>query len=110
MKLKPLHDWTLVRPSRPIEKTAGGIFIPEAAKEEPQEGEVLDIGKGCFKEKKDKKGKVIEKTFVKTTVRPGDRVLYEKYSAVRIPMGSEELVMVREENVLGWLNESNRSE
>lgn len=101
MKIKPLQDWAVIRPSEPNEKTAGGIVIPDVAKEKPQEGEVLAIGEGRFKEKKDKKGKVIEKTFVKTVLKPGDRVLYEKYGVRRIPLEGEEFTMVREEDVLG---------
>jgi len=101
MKVKPLQDWAVIKPREPEEKTAGGIVIPDVAKERPQEGKVLAIGEGRFKEKKDKKGKVIEKTFVKTVLKPGDRVMYEKYGARRITLEGEEIVMVREEEVLG---------
>jgi len=103
MKIKPLHDWAVVRPKDAEEKTAGGIFVPDTAKEKPSEGEVLAIGTGKFVEEKDKKGKVKEKKFVNTVLKPGDHVLYEKYSATKVGVNDEELVMVREEDVLGLL-------
>jgi chaperonin GroES len=106
MKIRPLQDWAVIRPNLPLEKTAAGIVIPDVAKEKPQEGKVLAIGEGRFVEKKDKKGNVIEKKFVKTSLKPGDRVLFERYSAVKVPesaSGGEEMVMVREEDVLGYL-------
>ncbi len=103
MNVRPLHDWAVIRPSEAQELSTGGIIIPDAAKKKPEEGEVLAIGEGKFKEKRDKKGKIIEKTFIKTTLRPGDRVLYEKYSATEVPVEGEEVVMVREEDVLGML-------
>ena len=103
MKLRPLQDWTLIRPSIAAEKSTGGIYIPDAAQEKPQQGEVLAIGEGRFKEERDKKGKVKEKTFIKTMLKPGDRVFYEKYSGTKIEMDHEELVMVREEDVLGYI-------
>jgi len=103
MKIKPLQDWAVIRPSKAQEKSAGGIIIPDVAAKKPQEGEVVSIGEGRMKEKKDKKGKVLEKEFEKTTLKPGDRVLYEKYAAVEIPGEGEDLLMVREEDVLGLL-------
>ena len=103
MKIKPLHDWAVVRPKDAEEKTSGGIFVPDTAKEKPSEGEVLAIGTGKFVEEKDKKGKVKEKKFVNTVLKPGDHVLYEKYSATKVSINNEELVMVREEDVLGLL-------
>lgn len=101
MKLKPLSNWTLIRPSAAIERTAAGIYIPEVAKERPVEGEVLAIGEGRWEEEKDAKGKVKEKKFVKTSVAPGARVMYEKYAASKVEIDGEELVLVREENILG---------
>ena len=103
MKIKPLHDWAVIRPKEAEERTAGGIVIPDTAKEKPSEGEVLAIGTGKFVEEKDKKGKVKEKKFVKTVLKPGDHILYEKYSGTKIGVNNEELVMVREEDVLGLL-------
>jgi len=103
MNIKPLHDWALIRPKEAEEMTAGGIVIPDTAKEKPSEGEVLAIGTGKFVEEKDKKGKLKEKKFVKTVLKPGDHVLYEKYSATKVGLNDEEMVMVREEDVLGLL-------
>ena len=102
MKVRPLHDWVVIRPGKSQDRTAGGIVIPEVAKERPQEGEVVAVGEGRF-EKKDEKGKVKEqeKKFIKTTLKPGDRIVYEKYSTRKIEVNGEELVMVREEDVLG---------
>jgi len=103
MKVKPLHDWAVIRPKEAAERTAGGIVIPDTAKEKPAEGEVLAIGTGKFVEEKDKKGKIIEKKFVQTTLKPGDHVLYEKYAATKVDINNEDMVMVREENILGLL-------
>ena len=102
MKVKPLHDWVVIRPGKSHDRTAGGLIIPDVAKEKPQEGEVLAVGEGRF-EKKDEKGKVKEqeRKFIKTTLKPGDRVAYEKYSTRKIEVNGEDLVMVREEDVLG---------
>lgn len=104
MSIKPLQDWVLIQPSEANERSAGGIFIPAVAQESQQEGEVIAVGEGKFVEKKDKKGKVIEKKFVKTTLRIGDKILYEKYAGRKIKVNSEEWIMVREEDVLGYLS------
>ncbi len=110
MKIRPLHDWAVVRQSAGEEKTAGGLYIPDTAKEKPQEGEVVAIGDGRWKEKdedtyksRSKKKSTDEKIFVKTTLKPGDRILYEKYAGSKVTVNDEEMVMVREENVLGIL-------
>jgi len=103
MKLRPLNDWALIRPRSEAEKTTGGIIIPDVAKEKPQEGEVLSIGGGRFKEEEDQKGKVTDRKFVPTVVKPGDRVLYEKYGVTKVEIDGEELVLVREENILGYV-------
>ena len=108
MKIRPLHDWAVVRQSESDEKTAGGLYIPDTAKEKPQQGEVVAIGEGRYKYKdedglrgaKAKKGSE-EKIFVKTTLKPGDRILYERYAGSKVTVNGEEFVMVREENVLG---------
>jgi len=64
---------------------------------------VLAIGQGRYKEEEDKKGKVTERKFVPTVVKPGDRVLYEKYGVTKIDLDGEELVMIREDSILGWV-------
>jgi chaperonin GroES len=101
MKLTPLHDWVLIRTGEPSEKSAGGIIIPDSAQENPDEGEVLAVGTGRFVEDKDSKEKIKKKTFVKTTLTPGEHVLYKKYAAREVEGENEEWVLVREEDVLG---------
>ncbi len=103
MKIRPLHDWVVIRPGKSQDRTAGGIVIPDVAKEKPQEGEVLAVGEGRFEKEKDErdKSKGKEGKFIKTVLKPGDRVMYEKYSARKVEVNGEELVMVREEEVLG---------
>jgi chaperonin GroES len=108
MGLKPLHDWALIRPAAAEDRTAGGIIIPETAKGKPQEGVILAIGQGRYTEPDEpgvRKGNKSsqEKIFVKTTLKPGDRVIYEKYAGRNIEMDGEELILVREEDVLGQM-------
>ena len=103
MKIKPLHDWVLIRTGGPSEKSAGGIIIPDAAQEKPEKGEVLAVGAGRFVEDKDSKEKVKKKKFVKTTLKPGEHILYDKYAAREVEGDDKELVLVREEDVLGYL-------
>jgi len=102
MKLQPLHDWVLIRTGEPSGKSAGGIVIPDTAQEKPEEGEVLAVGAGRFVEDKDSKEKVKNKTFVKTTLVPGEHILYKKYAAREVEGDDEQLVLVREEDVLGY--------
>ena len=103
MKIKPLQDWVLVRTKEASDKSVGGIVIPDVAKEKPEEGEVIAVGEGRFVEEKDSKEKVKKKNFVKTTVKPGEHILYAKYAAREVEGDDEELVLVREEDVLGYL-------
>ncbi len=103
MKLQPLHDWVLIRTGEPREKSAGGIIIPDSAQEKAEEGEVLSVGAGRFVEDKDSKDKVKKKTFVKTTLKPGERILYDKHTAREVEGDDKALVLVREEDVLGYL-------
>lgn len=110
MKIRPLHDWAVIKQSSSEERTAGGLYIPDTAKEKPQQGEVIAIGEGRWKFKDEdtfrsgKKKNSEEKIFVKTTLKPGDKILYEKYAGSKVTINGEELVMVREENVLGILD------
>lgn len=104
MKVKPLQDWAVIKPKEAEDKTRGGIIIPESAKGQSQEGKVIAIGEGRFKEKRDKKGDVTERKFVKTVVKPGDRIMYDKIGATEITVDGEEIVLVREEDILGWLS------
>jgi chaperonin GroES len=104
MKLQPLHDWVLIRTGERKEKSAGGIVIPGTAQEKPEEGEVVAVGAGRLVEDKDSKEKVKTKTFVKTTVQPGEHILYRQYAAREVEGDDHTLVLVREEDVLGYLH------
>jgi chaperonin GroES len=95
----PLHDRVLLRRLEEQETTQGGIIIPDTAKDKPQEGEVLTVGKGKIKED----GKVIP-----LEVKPGDRVLFGKYSGTDINIGGEEYLIMREEEVLGITGKSSK--
>jgi len=88
----PLHDRILVRRVEEIETARGGIIVPDSAKEKPREGEVIFVGKG----KKNGEGKVLP-----LDVKAGDRVLFGKYSGTEIKIDGEELLIMREEEVLG---------
>jgi chaperonin GroES len=103
MRVKPLQDWVVVQPDEEEEKSAGGIVIPDAAKEQRESGKVVAAGEGRFVEEKDSKGKIKEKKFMKTTLRPGDHILYERYAARRVQVDQEEVILVREQDVLGYL-------
>jgi chaperonin GroES len=103
MNLQPLHDWVLIKTGKRSEKSAGGIIIPDTAQEKPEEGEVLAVGAGRFVEDKESKEKVKKKTFLKTTLKPGEHILYDKHAAREVESGDDALVLVREEDVLGYL-------
>jgi chaperonin GroES len=90
----PLHDRILVRRVEEGETVRGGIIIPDSAKEKPQEGEVISVGKG----KSNDEGKVFP-----LDVKTGDRVLFGKYSGTEIKIDGEEFLIMREEEVLGIL-------
>ena len=92
MKVKPLGDRVIIQQSKELERTKGGIFVPETAKEKPQQGKVIAIGDG----KKTEDGKVIP-----LTVKVGDLVLYGKYSGTAITIEDEEYLIVREEEIVG---------
>ena len=93
-KLTPLHDRILIRRVEEQESVRGGIIIPDSAKEKPQEGEVIAVGKGKISEE----GKVRP-----LDVKEGDRILFGKYAGTEIKIDGEELVIMREEEVLGIL-------
>ena len=95
MKIRPLQDRLLLRPSEGEEKTAGGIIIPDTAKEKPQEGTVIAAGKGKVRDD----GKLTP-----LDVKVGDRVLYGKYSGTEVTVAGEEHVILREEDVLAVLS------
>ena len=90
--VRPLHDRILVRRMAEDEKTAGGLFIPDTAKEKPQRGEIVAAGKGRVTED----GKTLP-----LEVKAGDRILFGKYAGTEIKLQGEEYIMMREEDVLG---------
>ncbi|MEW5703691.1 MAG: co-chaperone GroES [Pseudomonadota bacterium] len=92
MEFKPLHDRALIRPLASQEKTAGGIIIPDTVKEKPQEGEILAVGSGT----RDEMGKLIP-----LDVKAGDRVLYGKWSGTEVKIDGEDLLIVKESDILG---------
>ena len=92
MKFRPLHDRVVVRRVESEEKTAGGIIIPDTAKEKPQEGKVVAVGKG----KVNDDGKLTP-----LDVKVGDKILFGKYSGSEIKMNGEEHLIMREDDILG---------
>ena len=94
MKLKPLHDRIIVKRVEEEEKTAGGIIIPDTAKEKPQQGKVIAAGAGKFAD--DGSRSPLE-------VKEGDRILFSKYSGSEIKLEGEELLIMREDDVLAIL-------
>jgi chaperonin GroES len=107
MKLRPLHDWAVIQPSDAEERTAGGLYIPDSARDKPHEGVVEAIGPGAYEEEKfgKKKKEGEERKFIPTTVKPGDRVLYKSYAGEAYIVGDEERMLVRERDILGILPE-----
>ena len=94
MQFRPLHDRVLVRRIEAEEKTAGGIIIPDTAKEKPQEGEVVSVGEGVRDEDGDR---------IPLDVKAGDRVLFGKWSGTEIKVDGEELLIMKESDILGIL-------
>ena len=93
MNIRPLYDRIVVkRIDEDVEKTAGGLFIPDSAKEKPQQGEVVAVGQG----KRNDEGKLIA-----LDVKAGDRILFGKYSGSDIKMDGNEYLIMREDEVLG---------
>ena len=92
MKFRPLHDRVLVRRIEQQEKTAGGIIIPDTAKEKPQEGEVIAAGAGV----KTEDGKLLP-----LDVKAGDRILFGKWSGTEVRVDGEDLLIMKESDILG---------
>ncbi|HEY5403313.1 MAG TPA: co-chaperone GroES [Pyrinomonadaceae bacterium] len=93
-KITPLHDRVIVRRIEEGEQVRGGIIIPDTAKEKPQEGEVVAAGEGKYKD---------DGTRQSLDVKPGDRVLFGKYSGSEIKIDGEEYLIMREDEILGIL-------
>jgi chaperonin GroES len=94
MKFRPLHDRVVVRRIEEDTKTVGGIIIPDTAKEKPMQGEVIAVGPGA----RDETGKIVP-----LEVKPGDRVLFGKWSGTEVKIDNEELLIMKESDVLGIL-------
>jgi chaperonin GroES len=94
MKFRPLHDRVVVRRLEQEEKTAGGIIIPDTAKEKPQQGEVIAVGPGA----RDENGKINP-----LDVKPGDKVLFGKWSGTEVRIDNEDLLVMKESDIMGVL-------
>ena len=92
MQIRPLHDRVIVKRIEEERKSAGGIVIPDTAAEKPDQGEVVAVGKG----KKDDQGKLIA-----LDVKVGDKILFGKYSGQTVKVKGEELLVMREEDIMG---------
>ncbi len=97
MKFRPLHDRVVVKRIEQEEKTKGGIIIPDTAKEKPQEGEVIAVGPG---------GRNEDGEIVPLDVKAGDRVLFGKWSGTEVKIDGEELLIMKESDLLGILEPS----
>ena len=91
MKIKPLADRVVIKSLEGVEKTKGGIYVPDTAKEKPQEGEIVAVGPGRMTDD----GKLI-----KPAVKVGDRILYGKYSGTEVTIDEEEYLIVKESEIL----------
>ena len=92
MAFRPLHDRVLVRRIEAEEKTAGGIIIPDSAKDKPSEGEVIAVGEGAYNEDGDR---------IALDVKVGDRVLFGKWSGTEVKLDGEDLLIMKESDIMG---------
>src|SRR6476659_4236177 len=100
-KIKPLHDRVIVRRIEDnVNQTAGGLFIPDTAKEKPQEGEVIAAGEGKYKE--DGSRQTLD-------VKAGDRILFGKYSGSESKLDGDEYLIMREDEILGIINRAGQA-
>jgi len=97
MHFRPLHDRVVVRRIEAEEKTSGGIIIPDTAKEKPQEGEVVAVGPGARAE---------DGTVAALDVQAGDRILFGKWSGTEVRIDGEELLIMKESDILGVIEEA----
>ena len=97
MNFRPLHDRVVVKRVEEDTKTAGGIIIPDTAKEKPQQGEVVAVGPGA----RDDQGKLVA-----LEVKPGDRVLFGKWSGTEVKIDGQDLLIMKESDILGILDGS----
>ena len=97
MKFRPLHDRVVVRRLEGEEKTKGGIIIPDTAKEKPQEGEVIAVGPGS----RDEAGKLLP-----IDLKAGDRVLFGKWSGTEVKIDGEDLLIMKESDIMGVIEQT----
>jgi chaperonin GroES len=97
MGFRPLHDRVLIRRIEQDDKTSGGIIIPDTAKEKPQEGEVVSVGAGS----RDENGKLVA-----LDVKAGDRVLFGKWSGTEVKLDGEDLLIMKESDILGVIEQT----
>src|SRR5215207_959814 len=97
MTFRPLHDRVVVRRIEAEEKTAGGIIIPDTAKEKPQEGEIVAVGPGA----RDESGKLVA-----LDVKAGDRVLFGKWSGTEVRIDGQDLLIMKESDIMGVIEQS----
>jgi chaperonin GroES len=100
MKFRPLHDRVVVRRLEGEAKTAGGIIIPDTAKEKPQEGEIVAVGAGA----RDESGKIVP-----LDVKSGDRVIFGKWSGTEVKIDGEDLLIMKESDIMGVVENSSSS-
>ncbi len=100
MKFRPLHDRVVVRRVESDERTAGGIIIPDTAKEKPQEGEIIAVGAGA----RDESGKIVA-----LDIKAGDRILFGKWSGTEVKIDGEELLIMKESDIMGVVEKSAKS-
>jgi chaperonin GroES len=94
MNIRPLQDRVIVERVEAVEKSAGGLFIPDTAKEKPQEGKVIAVGKGKRRE---------DGTLIAPDVKKGDRILFSKYAGSDVTLDGNEYIIMREDDILGVL-------
>jgi chaperonin GroES len=97
MAFRPLHDRVLVRRIEADTKSAGGIIIPDTAKEKPQEGKVIAVGEGAFNEDGDR---------IKPDVKKGDKILFGKWSGTEVKIDGEDLIIMKESDILGIITKA----
>src|SRR5579862_7807325 len=100
MKFRPLHDRVVVRRIENDDRTAGGIIIPDTVKEKPQEGEIIAVGPGA----RDESGKIVA-----LDVKTGDRVLFGKWSGTEVKINGEELLIMKESDIMGVIEGASKS-
>ena len=94
MNIKPLADRVVVKAMEPVEKTKGGIYVPDTAKEKPQEGEIMAVGPGKYSDTGE---------LIKPSVKKGDKVLYSKYGGTEVTVDGVEYLIIRENELLAIL-------